>query len=360
MYISNFHSHLPTYCIEQEKAMEWVAFMHSNEKMSPGSLKQILSKIGLSKDKIATRYFQIIDPTLLDKSLMRIYSEIEHHRGSSLGKKMDVFLEETLNILHLIYASHLPEHNIIHVSCTGYTSPSPAQRFVAEKGLGHVHVTHSYHMGCYGAFPALRMARGMAEGGDIVHTEFCSLHMDPHNHTIGQLVIESLFADGFIKYNFQHKIPDKGPALQIITLKEEIIPDSEQSMTWRCSDGGFDMYLSKDVPHKIANELPFYLKRLANLSGLSLDELLHNALFAVHPGGPKIIDQVEALFGLSPHQLSHTRAVLRQRGNMSSATLPHVWQSILDDRDVADKTYIVSMAFGPGLTISGGILQKIG
>ena len=80
-----------------------------------------------------------------------------------------------------------------------------------------------------------------------------------------------------------------------------------------------------------------------------------SALFAVHPGGPKIIEQVADRLGLRDEQVAHSRAVLLARGNMSSATLPHVWADLLADRAVPDGQRVVTLAFGPGLTLAGGV-----
>lgn len=362
-YIKSFSSYLPKHCIDQKQALDWIAFMHAetiDTSIEKQRLSELLSKVGLGKDKIQNRYFQMSDILHYDKSQMSVYGSNSHSKGSSLQKKMQLYLEETLHIFkHFYQESDLPK-NIIHVSCTGYVSPSPAQTLASEKNANDTTITHAYHMGCYGAFPALRIAKGFTGSCDIVHTEFCSLHMDPFCHTVGQLVIESLFADGFIKYEVSPQQNTDEPALQIITLKERIIKDSTASMKWECADGGFGMFLSKDVPIKIARELSPYLSSLANEAQIPVDHLIQNALFAIHPGGPKIIEQVKELFNLSDHQIQHSKDVLKNRGNMSSATLPHVWQRMLSDPKIPPSTYIVSMAFGPGLTISGGIFQKTG
>ena len=82
------------------------------------------------------------------------------------------------------------------------------------------------------------------------------------------------------------------------------------------------------------------------------------ALFAIHPGGPRIIDELAELLALRPRQVEASNAVLRDHGNMSSATLPHVWKAILEDAEVPAGTWVVALAFGPGLTIAGAILRK--
>lgn len=81
-------------------------------------------------------------------------------------------------------------------------------------------------------------------------------------------------------------------------------------------------------------------------------------LFAVHPGGPRIIDKVAALLELTPGQVEASRGVLRDCGNMSSATLPHIWARMAANPAVPAGTLITSLAFGPGLTVYGAMLRK--
>jgi predicted naringenin-chalcone synthase len=68
---------------------------------------------------------------------------------------------------------------------------------------------------------------------------------------------------------------------------------------------------------------------------------------------------IQELFHLSSAQMDHSFQILRLFGNMSSATLPHIWKAILEDQNVKDRTMIVSLAFGPGLTISGALMEKV-
>src|SRR5262249_17811991 len=142
--------------------------------------------------------------------------------------------------------------DIIHVTCTGYASPSAAQRLVTRKRWP-TRVLHAYHMGCSAAFPALRIAAGClalgAETVDVAHTELPSLHLDPSDHSIEQIVVQTLFADGFIRYTVRRG----GPGLRVLALSERMIPESESAMTWTVSDWGMHMTLSRDVPDRIAS-----------------------------------------------------------------------------------------------------------
>ena len=117
---------------------------------------------------------------------------------------------------------------------------------------------------------------------DVVHTEICSLHSNPSLHETDQLVSQSLFADGFIKYTLSKTA--KTPHLKVIAVYEEIIPDSVKSMTWNVADWGFQMSLAKEIPVLISRALGGYLQRLCIKASI---ENCTNMLFAIHPGGLK-------------------------------------------------------------------------
>jgi predicted naringenin-chalcone synthase len=118
------------------------------------------------------------------------------------------------------------------------------------------------------------------------------------------------------------------------------------------------MTLSRDVPDKVGPELDSFTDALAASSGLSRAEL-ERAVWAVHPGGPRIVDKVQEWMKLEGGQLRASREILFERGNMSSATLPHIWDRIVKDSSIAPGTPVVSLAFGPGLTIYGAVMRKV-
>jgi predicted naringenin-chalcone synthase len=131
-------------------------------------------------------------------------------------------------------------------------------------------------------------------------------------------------------------------------------------MTWMVSDFGMQMTLSRKVPDHIRACLGAFLDRMGAELDLGARRLAERALFAIHPGGPRIIDEIAEHLGLRPEQVQASNTVLRNHGNMSSATLPHVWKALLEDAAVPPGKLIVALAFGPGLTIAGAILRKRG
>lgn len=372
-FLSQFSHIRPRFEHDQKALLEWTAMLHETAAVSQGSapltssVRERLLELGSGRDKIQKRGFLIRDPFIDQCDEMTIYPVSLKPEGVEFKERMLFFDREVSQIFEAFYArdAALPSH-LIHVTCTGYVAPSPAQKLVSQRDARGTTVTHAYHMGCYASIPAIRMGAGMlslalpspaAVSVDIVHTEVCSLHLHPLRHSIDQLIVQSLFADGFIKYSVQKEEP-KSPAFKVLALLEEIIPDSINSMTWNCDSVCHAMTLDKNVPVFITRVLEKYLERLAALVGRNAEELKKNAYFAIHPGGPKILFHIQHLCSLGEQQIAHSMDVLQNFGNMSSATLPHIWEKMLCD--LPDGALVVSLAFGPGLSIVGALFEKRG
>ncbi len=277
--LSDFHLIRPRHEVEQENILDWVAEAHARaecglEKENIGVFQEQLrarfAKLGVGKGVIDRRGMQVSDLLEADWSRMEIYPVEDSPSGRGFTERSRFFDREASRIFEQFYpdGTPLPGH-LIHVTCTGYVAPSPAQKIVALRGAGgRTTVTHAYHMGCYGSIPAIRMAQGFSASGqvDIVHTELCTLHMHPLEHATEQLIVQSLFADGFIKYTLKSGAPE-GKHLKILGVHEEIIPDSVDCMTWCCGDKGLSMTLSKEVPVRIARAIGGYLERLSQVAG---------------------------------------------------------------------------------------------
>ncbi|MCS7078555.1 MAG: naringenin-chalcone synthase [Chloracidobacterium sp.] len=361
----DFQRREPAYVTAQDAVHDWLARAHAaaDAAADPARLRRALERFGCASDCIAQRSHALADFTHHDWTRMRIFNVASFPAGRPLAARMAFFAEVVQEVFDAFYAVETvaPAH-LIHVTCTGYVAPSPAQRLAATKGWTATVVTHAYHMGCYAAFPAIRQAAGFiaSEGPttrvDVVHTELCTLHLNPTLHDPEQLVIQSLFADGFVRYSLTGE-PIRGPRFELAATAEEVLPDSSDAMTWQCAEWGFHMTLARDVPARIAQALPKFVAGLARRAGRSEAEV-RQAVYAIHPGGPKIIEQVQAALELTDAQTAASRRILRACGNMSSATLPYVWADILDDVSVPDGALIVSLAFGPGLTLCGNLLVK--
>lgn len=386
--IVNFQVIRPTHSADQETILEWVAHAHSHAEALKNKwdlegahfhrfyeeIKDKVLQIGIGPDKIKRRGMQSTDFTHKNWEEMGIFKLAEAEEGLGLKTRKEFFDKEVDGIFSAFYpeGSSIAPH-LIHVTCTGYAAPSGAQRIVSKKNLGkETTVTHAYHMGCYAAFPSIRMGWGFLSTShlkpqknvvDIVHTEMCSLHFNPVFHSLEQLVVQTLFADGFIKYSMMPSDVARNSfdqVLDVLALHEEIVPDSSQSMTWKLENWGMRMTVAKEVPVLIKRNLPSFIETLIEKSGLDPALVAREALYAIHPGGPKIVQQIAEILKLDRDHVRHSQGVLEEFGNMSSGTIPHVWDRILKDPQIKNGTWIIGLAFGPGLSISGGLFQKGG
>lgn len=388
--LGDFRSLSPRHLSSQDDTLEWLARAHTQaagllaaqqgspfeERSFLDSMRRRLARFGCSSDQITTRGYELHDCAHLSWSEMEVYRLAAHANGEGMRKRTQVYARIARDALAQLFVEvGAPPQHLIHVTCTGYDSPSAAQLMVTAKGWGRAtRVTHAYHMGCYAALPALRIAAGFislppacSRTGDaqcrvdVVHTELCSLHMNSLRHEPEQLVVQSLFADGCISYSVcpEQSVERQGPGLMVLAMDEWLVPDSATSMAWFCSDFGFEMVLCRDVPDKLTQSLAEFVSRLLEQAKVP-EAARETAVFAIHPGGPRIVDQIAAGLKLTEPQVELSRGVLRERGNMSSATLPHVWQQIVASRAVKNDHLVVSLAFGPGLTLSGAVMRKVG
>ena len=123
----------------------------------------------------------------------------------------------------------------------------------------------------------------------------------------------------------------------------------EQDMRWTVGDEGFEMTLTPAVPRIVGAEI-----------GAVVDEVFGGTdavdAWAIHPGGRAVLDRVESALGLEATALESSRRVLRDHGNMSSATVLFVLAAMLADPNRPDGQRVAALAFGPGLTLEGARL----
>ena len=254
-----------------------------------------------------------------------------------------------LDGLHL----HDMKHDITHLimtTCTGFYAPGLDIEVVEHYGLkSSVERTIVGFMGCYAAMNALKLARHIVRSEERAHVlilnlELCTLHLK-QTDSVEQMLSFLIFADG-CSASIVSAHP-KGIELQ--SFYSAVMPDSGNQITWSIGGSGFDMTLSGKVPATIVAGLPTCLPEI--LAGNDADTFRH---WAVHPGGRTILDAVRDGAGIAEDALKSSRAVLRDFGNMSSATLMFVLKDIMSQGQGRG----CGMAFGPGLTVESMLFQQ--
>src|SRR3989344_1950116 len=297
IFIHSFEQVLPDYHLEQSHIVEWILKSHQrvallkNECSDPQQFANALRRFCLSEKYIEKRYFECdeLDENWEEHEIYRLMKD--SLAGVTIDKRNEYFGRTVQKVFARLYGNRAPSH-LIHVTRTGYISPSPAQVYFSDKKIVP-DISHAYHMGCYASLPAIRMASGLVHSEmktiDIVHTEMCSLHLNPSLHSPEQMVVQTLFADGHIKYS----VGESQQGFKVLGIKEKMIPDSGKDMTWIPGEFGMMMTLSREVPFKIRDALPLFVDELCLKAGVKKQEILEAGIFAIHPGGPKIIEAVQ-------------------------------------------------------------------
>lgn len=253
--------------------------------------------------------------------------------------------------------------HVVTVSCTGFHNPG--LDFHIVKDLGLPVSTYRYHlgfMGCYAGITALRMATQFSLGNPdavvlVLCLEFCTLHLQI-NGSEDNLMANSLFGDGAGAAIVSARRPLKEENLfRFGTFGSSLCPDGEADMSWTLGDRGFEMTLSSYVPKIIGANIRGLIEPFLTRAGLTEGDI---GSWAVHPGGKAIIDRVQEAFGLKSGQVISSREILRQYGNMSSASILFVLDDILKRPPDPGHETVLAIAFGPGLTVELALLRAFG
>ena len=215
--------------------------------------------------------------------------------------------------------------HLVVASCTGLSAPGLDLEIVQRAGLDpSVERTIIGFMGCYAAINALKLAHHTvrSEPGAkvlVVNCELCTLHLK-ETQDLERLLTFCLWGDGASAA----LVTAEPEGIAIDRFQALLARDARDLMTWNVRDDGFDMVLSGRVPATIQEVLGGNVAAI--LDGAAVDEI---DLWAVHPGGRSVLDAVQRTLNLPVDALGHARTVLRENGNMSSATVMFVMQRIL-------------------------------
>lgn len=251
--------------------------------------------------------------------------------------------------------------HLVTTSCSGFASPGFDLGLIDTLGLRrNVVRTHIGFMGCHAAFNAWRVADAFAGAGPTARVlvccvELCSLHQQ-YSADADQIVANSLFADGAAALIAQSHLseqsqPNRDSHLQwsLICQQSFVVPESADFMTWRIGDHGFQMTLSPQIPDLIQTHLKGWLAEWLLTQRIRLDDIKS---WAIHPGGPRILNACEAALQLAPEALAASRAILERYGNMSSPTVIFILNRL---REQSAPRPCVSLAFGPGITLEAAV-----
>jgi alpha-pyrone synthase len=281
------------------------------------------------------------------------------------NSRMKVFYEKSVEIStetaeKAIQKSEIVKTAISHIittSCTGLCAPGLEIQLIQTLGLNVDVIKYGINfMGCYAAFHALRLADTIIKSAPnsnvlIVCTELCSLHFRV-DESDDNLLSTFLFSDGCAAMVVTGGRSEK-TYLEVSDMYTTLIPDGQKDMAWHVGNNGFEMILSKNIPVHLKAHLNKVVNKVLEKHSLKKEDIQK---YAIHPGGKNILKAFEEALNIKSEEISESYEVLKNYGNMSSATVLFVLEKILYGQ-VENPDYIFSAAFGPGLTVESALLR---
>jgi predicted naringenin-chalcone synthase len=284
-----------------------------------------------------------------------VQATCEDDRGPTTGHRMRYYAAEVGSMARRACEAAFEDASVnkedvthlVTVSCTGFNAPGFDIELIQSLPLRPTTKrTHVGFMGCHGGINGLRVAHAYLEADPqakvlLCMAEACSLHFQ-YGWGSDRLIANSLFADGAAAALLTAGAGGVKGSGHVMDTASFIIPNTLDAMTWRIGDNGFEMHLDTAVPDLIRAHLPSFLHEWLSWHAIDAQHLS----WAVHPGGPKILDAVEDCMNLPPEALEASRETLELCGNMSSPTVFFILQKLRAQR----KT-------GPCLTVEAALLQ---
>ncbi len=248
---------------------------------------------------------------------------------------------------------------IITVSCTGVMIPSLDAHLINELGFrSDVRRLPITELGCAAGAAALSRAweflRGFPDSRVLViAVELPSLTFQRGNLSQANLISSVLFGDGAAAAVVTGR-QAHGP--RILDAESYLFPQSLDAMGFDLRESGFHIVLSKDVPQLIREKIKGLATSFLGRHALSLESL---SRFVLHPGGQKLLLFIEEELGLSRCDTEFSWHVLREFGNLSSASVLFVLHECLTRKNGNPGDYGLLAAFGPGFSAEMVLLQWV-
>ena len=332
----------PPHILEQQRVVEAAGEIFSSDFSDFRRLAPIFENAG-----IETRH-----------SCVPLEWYVEPH---DFAERNRIYLESAVALLRQASSDCLREAGlsagdidmIVTVSSSGIATPSLDALLMAEmpfrRDVGRLPI---FGLGCAGGILGLSRAAALSRaqpGARILFlvVELCALTFRHGDRSKSNVVATALFGDGA----GGAILSSEGEGPSITAWGEHCFPDSLGVMGWDVRSDGLAVLFSRHIPSIVRDEMGPVVREFLRKHGLGLADV---SRFLCHPGGAKVIDALEAVFELPEGGLADSRAVLREHGNMSAATVMFVLERALND---GAQGHLLLSSLGPGFTAAFALID---
>ncbi len=284
---------------------------------------------------------------------------------TSFEEKNEVYKRETIKLAKGALVKALNKASlkatdidfIITVSCTGIMIPSVDAYLINElkmkQDIVRLPVTE---MGCVAGISGMIYANNFLKANPnkravVIAVESPTSTFQIEDFSMVNIVSAAIFGDGCACTVLSSYEKEQGP--EIIDDAMYHFYNAEHMMGFELKNSGLQMVLDKEVPEKIAEHFPKFIHPFLERNGISIKDVDH---LIFHPGGKKIVQTIEDLFGSLGKNIDITKAVLKEYGNMSSATVIYVLERFIN-QGVKQGDIGLMLSFGPGFTAQRLLLK---
>ncbi|MCK0135198.1 type III polyketide synthase [Arenibacter sp. S6351L] len=315
-------------------------------------------------ERLQRKVLKIFEGAAVDKRYS-IMSPEEVFEATSFEDKNNVYVREVKKLGRTVLRRALDKSGwtadsldyIITVSCTGIMIPSLDAYLINDldlrKDIVRLPVTE---MGCAAGISGLIYASNFLRSNPgkraaIVAVESPTATFQLNDYSMANMVSAAIFGDGAACVLVSSEEDAKGP--RIVGEEMYHFPDATQMMGFDLTNSGLKMILDPLVPQTISEHFPEIVHPFLKRYGSSIEKVDH---LVFHPGGKKIVETVEDLFGALGKNLEDTRETLRLYGNMSSATVLYVLERFME-KDIPKGDQGLLLSFGPGFSAQRILLE---
>ena len=285
--------------------------------------------------------------------------------ATSFEDKNDIYTREVIKLGEQALTDALQKSGwdaqsldyIITVSCTGIMIPSLDAYLINKlhlrQDITRLPVTE---MGCAAGISGILYANDFLKANPgkraaVIAVESPTATFQLNDYSMANVVSAAIFGDGGACVLLSSKAEDEGP--KVVDTGMYHFFDAEHMMGFKLTNTGLKMILDPSVPETIAGHFPQIIDPFLAKNNIDIDAVNH---LVFHPGGKKIVQTVEALFGERGKTIDDTKEVLRLYGNMSSVTVLYVLERFLN-REIPDGDYGLMLSFGPGFSAQRILIQ---
>ncbi|XP_057518310.1 type III polyketide synthase B [Amaranthus tricolor] len=337
-------------------------------------LKQKLTRL-CKTTTVKTRY------VVMSEEILNKYPELAIEGQPTVTQRLDICNEAVTEMA--IEASQACIANwgrpITDITHLVYVSSSearlPGGDIYLAKGIGLKPETNRvmlYFSGCSGGVAGLRVAKDIAENNPgsrvlLATSETTIIGFKPPSpNRPYDLVGVALFGDGAgaMIIGTDPNPNTERPLFELHTAIQHFLPNTEKIIDGRLTEEGISFKLDRALPQIIEDNIEGFCSKLMENIGLTNKD--YNKIFwAVHPGGPAILNRLEKRLDLSPDKLIASRRALADYGNASSNTIVYVMEYMMEENKKMNKEtknddeWGLILAFGPGVTFEGILARNL-